>query len=146
MPTIYTADGEGRSPELRWEWVPPTAESLIVMIEDPDAPSLEPLVHAIVVDIPPTRRSLEEGALSVMQPGTSLHMGRNSYLRQTWLPPDPPPGHGPHHYLFQVFALSLGAAFSQAPGRQEVYEILDYFAIAAGHIAGVYERIDSRKH
>ena len=147
IPAAYTADGEGRWPELSWQWVPTHTESLVVVVEDPDAPSLEPLVHAIVVDIPPTQGSLEEGALSggVLGSGAVLHMGRNSYLRQTWLPPDPPPGHGPHHYLFQVFALSLGAAFSAAPGRQEVQEILGHFAIAAGHAAGVYERFDSRR-
>ena len=147
IPEAYTADGEGRWPELSWQWVPAGTESLVVVVEDPDAPSLEPLVHAIVVDIPPTMGSLAEGALSPRIPrgGIDLHMGRNSYLRQTWLPPDPPPGHGPHHYLFQVFALSLGAAFSAAPGRQEVQEILGYFAIAAGHAAGVYERVDSRR-
>jgi len=146
IPALYTADGEGRWPELSWQWAPAGTESLVVMVEDPDAPSLEPLVHAIVVDIPPTLASLEEGVLSRAPRGAAaLHMGRNSYLRQTWLPPDPPPGHGPHHYLFQVFALSLGAAFSAAPGRQEVQEILGYFAIAAGHAAGIYERSDSRR-
>ncbi len=141
IPVAHTADGEGRSPELNWEWLPYATESLVVVIEDPDAPSLEPLVHAIVVNIPPAARSLREGALGEPR---ALHMGRNSYLRQTWLPPDPPPGHGPHHYLFQVFALRLGAAFSNAPGRQEVCEILGYFAIAAGRTAGVYER--TRRH
>jgi Raf kinase inhibitor-like YbhB/YbcL family protein len=147
IPPVYTADGEGRWPELCWQWLPSATESLVVIVEDPDAPSLEPLVHAIVVNIAPNVRSLEDGLLSNGAPGSvpALHMGRNSYLRQTWLPPDPPPGHGPHHYLFQVFALSLGAAFSAAPGRQEVQEIVGHFAIAAGHAAGVYERLDSRR-
>jgi phosphatidylethanolamine-binding protein (PEBP) family uncharacterized protein len=53
IPPAYTADGEGRWPELSWQWVPAGAESLVVMVEDPDAPSLEPLVHAIVVNNSP---------------------------------------------------------------------------------------------
>lgn len=147
IPAAYTADGEGRWPDLSWQGAPDATESFVVVVEDPDAPSMEPLVHAIVVDIPPSVRSLEEGALANTVPayGAALHLGRNSYLRQAWLPPDPPPGHGPHHYLFEVFALSLGAAFSPAPGRQEVQEILGYFAIAAGQRAGVYERTHARR-
>ncbi|MEO7338654.1 MAG: YbhB/YbcL family Raf kinase inhibitor-like protein, partial [Caldimonas sp.] len=58
-------------------------------------------------------------------------------------PPDPPPGHGVHHYAFQVFALDASAPpFSDTPGRDEVLEALRDHAIASGCLIGTYERPD----
>jgi Raf kinase inhibitor-like YbhB/YbcL family protein len=143
MASKYTADGLGLSPPLSWTGVPATGtESLAFIVEDPDAPSPDPLVQVIVVDLPPHTTSLEEGALqSAGHAGLALHTGRNSYLTQAWLPPDPPPGHGPHRYVFQVFALGRGAAFSKAPGRREFFDRLLDRALAGGCLIGTYERL-----
>lgn len=143
IPPKYTADGSGLSPPLRWTEVPATGtESIAVIVEDPDAPSADPLVHAIVVNLPPHTTSLEEGALqSAGNAGLALHTGRNSYLTQAWLPPDPPPGHGSHRYVFQVFALGRGPAFSKAPGRREFFDRLLDRALAGGCLMGTYERV-----
>ena len=74
-----------------------------------------------------------------------MKTGRNSYLQRSWLPPDPPPGHGPHRYAFQVFALGPGAAFSATPGRDEVLGALRQRALASGCLIGTYERDTSIK-
>ena len=58
LPALYTADGDGVSPPLEWSGVPKEAASLLLIVEDADAPTPHPLVHAIVVDLPP-----EDGAL-----------------------------------------------------------------------------------
>src|SRR3569833_1062649 len=63
LPPRFTADGEGVSPPLRWGAVPEGTQSLALIVEDPDAPSPQPLVHAIVWNIPPDVQRLEEGAL-----------------------------------------------------------------------------------
>jgi phosphatidylethanolamine-binding protein (PEBP) family uncharacterized protein len=98
------------------------------------------LVHAIVVNLDPRESSLIEGALnSPDHTGVGLDTGRNSYLSHAWLPPDPPPGHGVHRYVFQVFALQ-GPALSDAPGRQEVVRAIEAHGIAAGYVIGTYER------
>lgn len=68
-------------------------------------------------------------------------MGRNSYMQARWIPPDPPPGHGPHRYAFQVFAVSDAARFSDKPGRDEVEDQLRRCAIASGCLIGTYERV-----
>src|ERR1700744_3733103 len=47
LPVRFTADGEKLSPPLVWRNIPPEAESVVVVIEDPDAPKPTPFVHLI---------------------------------------------------------------------------------------------------
>jgi hypothetical protein len=144
MPPRFTADGEGTSPPLQWSGVPATATSVLLLVEDADSPTPRPLVHAIVVDLPPGDGALAEGALDrSSETGVELRMGRNSYLQTGWLPPDPPPGHGVHRYVFQVFALAAGPAWSGTPGRDAVLEVLAQRALASGCLIGTYERPDT---
>lgn len=159
LPALYTADGDGRSPPLQWSGVPEAAVALVLVVEDADSPTPHPLVHAIAVDLPVALSHLPEGALnpdtdSLPAPGPSstgagssaaehpIHLGRNSYLRAGWLPPDPPPGHGLHRYAFQLFALSATTALSGSPGRDAVADALAAHAIASGCLIGTYERAD----
>lgn len=144
IPTRYTADGVGCSPPLQWIGVPPAARSLVLIVEDADAPMPSPLVHAIAVNLPGTDGALPEGALN--RPGdvdADLELGRNSFLGTGWLPPDPPPGHGPHRYAFQLFALADGPAFEGHPGRELVAQVLVERAVASGCLVGTYERHDT---
>ena len=66
IPALYTADGAGVSPPLQWLGAPTNAGSLALIVEDADAPTPQPLVHAIVVDLVVGDGSgaLAEGALS----------------------------------------------------------------------------------
>jgi hypothetical protein len=117
----------------------------VVIVEDADSPTPHPLVHAIVVNLDPRESSLIEGALnSPDHAGIGLDTGRNSYLSHSWLPPDPPPGHGMHRYVFQVFALQ-GPVLSGGPGRQEVVQAIEERGIAAGYVIGTYERAERVK-
>lgn len=147
LPALYTADGDGRSPPLQWTGVPPSARSLVLIVEDADSPTPHPLVHAIVVGLAAGDGVLAEGAIdSDEQAPEPTRLGRNSYLQQGWLPPDPPPGHGVHRYAFQVFALAGDAALPEAPGRDALMEALEKDAIASGLLIGTYERPDTSIH
>jgi len=144
IPERYTADGAGLSPPLQWTGVPADAASLALIVEDADAPTPQPLVHAIVVELDGADGALAEGALpSVDNDGSGLHVGRNSYLQAAWLPPDPPPGHGVHRYLFQLFALTAGATFDDKPGRDAVLAAIKEHGLASGCLIGTYERPDA---
>ena len=67
-------------------------------------------------------------------------MGRNSYLHAGWLPPDPPRGHGPHRYAFQLFALDEAPVFVKTPGRSAMVVALRGHVIAKGVLIGTYAR------
>ncbi|MEO7055344.1 MAG: YbhB/YbcL family Raf kinase inhibitor-like protein [Caldimonas sp.] len=144
IPAHYTADGEGVSPPLHWTGVPAAAATLVLIVEDADAPTPQPLVHAIVVELPAGDGALAEAALpSSDHDGVGLRVGRNSYLQTSWLPPDPPPGHGVHRYAFQLFALEAGAEFGDTPGREAVLEAIRDHGVASGCLIGTYERPDT---
>ena len=142
IPAKYTADGEKISPPLLWTDVPVGTTSLALIVEDPDAPTPEPLVHLLMWDLPPDLEVLPQGELkSPHHTGLDENLGRNSYLESAWLPPDPPRGHGPHLYVYQLFALSQILAFDHTPGRKAVVEAMQGKVLAKGVLVGTYERV-----
>lgn len=142
IPPQYTADGDGISPPVEWRGVPMNAEAVVLLIEDADSPTPRPFVHAIVWDLPGSDASLPEGALPSARAvdGRKDALGRNSLLSATYLPPDPPPGHGTHRYVFQVFALDTVPRFESKPGRSELLEKIRGHVIAKGLLIGTYAR------
>ena len=140
LPQRYTADGEGLSPPVQWHHVPAGARSIVLVVEDADSPTPKPLVHAIVWNLPGEDGVLGEGVLNAMHATGSQDLGRNSLLQHAWLPPDPPPGHGPHRYAFEVFALDCVPAHGEAPGRGGLLELLRGHVLASGLLLGTYER------
>lgn len=142
LPDRFTADGTGVSPPLHWRGVPAGATSLALIVEDADAPSPQPLVHAILWDIAAADGQLAEGDIRPDGDGDATHgdVGRNSYLREGWLPPDPPTGHGSHDYVFQLFALNSTAALDINPGRSDLLDAIRGHVIAAGMLVGTYSR------
>lgn len=161
IPARYTADGEGISPPLSWSGIPTQAESLLLLVEDADAPTPHPLVHAIVAGIAPHDGALPEGGIDPDRvdgaaddrtvddeppdagaAADHVRIGRNSYLQAGWLPPDPPPGHGVHRYAFQVFALGPGDDLPSTPGRDAVLDAIRNRGIASGFLIGTFERPD----
>ncbi|MBM7405164.1 MULTISPECIES: YbhB/YbcL family Raf kinase inhibitor-like protein [Sphingomonas] len=142
LPERFTADGTGVSPPLYWTGVPAGTETLALVVEDPDAPAAQPLVHAIVWGMPPSTDQLREGAIQADGDGAldGSDVGRNSYLREGWLPPDPPSGHGEHRYVFQLFALGPGEDLDPTPGRGAVVHAMAGRVLAAGLLTATYSR------
>ncbi len=145
LPVRFTADGEGLSPPLTWRGVPEGAASLALLVEDADAPLPNPLVHALVFNLPAEAAGLAEGAIIADGPegetrNDGSNVGRNSFMFEGWLPPDPPPGHGAHDYVFQLFALSERVDVLSNPGRAELTRALKGRVLAAGLLVGTYSR------
>lgn len=142
LPPRFTADGEGISPPLLWGQLPQGTHSVALIVEDPDAPAREPLVHAIVWGIPPFVHALDEGAIRPDGVGldNGSDVGRNSYFFEGWLPPDPPTGHGDHHYAFQLFALGEIDFPGSTPGRSALVKAMSGKVLGAGLLTGLYSR------
>jgi Raf kinase inhibitor-like YbhB/YbcL family protein len=134
LPRWATADGDGRAPRLMWSGVPAGAGSIVVMCEDPDAPFPQPFLHHLIYAIPPTVNAIDGDAK------TFGHEGKNSKLATGFTPASPPPGHGVHHYHFQVFALDRPLALEPGAGREAVIEAMSGHVMAFGELVGVYER------
>ena len=141
IPVQYTADGAGLSPPLEWRGVPTDAQAVVLLVEDADSPTPQPLVHAIVWDLPGADGALPEGALPTHRHDPDVDaMGKNSYFAPTYLPPDPPPGHGAHRYVFQIFALDIAPRFEHPPGRATLLARIRDHVVAKGLLIGRYER------
>ena len=141
IPIRYTADGDKLSPPLAWSGVPETAAAVVLVIEDPDAPAPSPLVHTLAWALAGRDGELAEGALkSPGSGGEAVSLGRNSFLGAEYLPPDPPPGHGPHAYCIQVFALDAAPGLGGTPVRTQVAHAMKGHVIARGLLVGTYER------
>jgi hypothetical protein len=141
IPARFTADGEGRSPPLAWRNLPADAVTLALLVEDPDAPSPSPLVHALAWDLPAREGGLAEGELKgPAGEGREHELGRNSFLKAEYLPPDPPTGHGPHRYVFQLYALDRRLDLEGSPGRGKLVEAMSGHVLAIGELFGLYER------
>ena len=134
----FTADGEGRSPPLAWSGSPANAKATVIVVEDADSPTPAPLVHLI---------AWAEGGDGAMPEGAwgpasgDGRVGHNSFQKPGWLAPDPPPGHGLHRYVFQVFAVDAWPDFTDRNvGKHDVLEALDGHVLATGSIVGTYTR------
>jgi phosphatidylethanolamine-binding protein (PEBP) family uncharacterized protein len=73
-------------------------------------------------------------------PSGAAAVVKNSFFKAEFLPPDPPSGHGPHRYAFQVFAIDQPLAFDDEPGRGALIEGMRGHVLAKGCLTGVYER------
>lgn len=134
VPTVSSADGEGVPPPLAWTGVPASARSIVVVVEDPDAPFPEPFVHWLIYGIPATATGVTG------QTCDSFVQGKNSMLKSGFAPVAPPPGHGSHDYHFQVFALDSDVVLAPGAGRGALVDAMKGHVLAWGELVGTYER------
>lgn len=131
---MFTADEEDACcPPLAWTAPPEGTKALALLVEDPDAPSPEPLVHLMGWGMEPAAGELFEGDDPPM-------VGLNSYQQAGWLPPDPPTGHGRHDYVFQLFALDTPLTLQPGAGRGALVGAMEGHVLAAAVLTGTYSR------
>lgn len=106
MNALFTAAGDpgNVSPHLAWAGFPPETRSFALTVFDPDAPTGSGFWHWLAFDLPAAVTSVERNA---GVPGAALRQGRNDGGGRCYLGPCPPPGHGPHRYVFAVHALDV---------------------------------------
>jgi len=125
IPAVHAAKragGKDLSPALTWSPVPDGTAQLLLVIEDPDAPTALPYVHCVAL-LEPSLTSLPQGALN------SGYIG-----------PAPSKGHGPHRYVFQLFALAKPVTGVVDPARPRDVLAAAGDVLARGRLDGLYER------
>ena len=141
-PTTHSVDGEGSSPPLAWRNLPAATRAVVLLVEDADSPTPGPFVHLVAWGLP-TEGKFGVGdfnAGSAAAKSGAVKLGRNGMMAAGYTPPDPPPGHGPHRYLYQVYALKQMPDFGSAPNRNALAKAVREHAIARGLLEGIYER------
>jgi phosphatidylethanolamine-binding protein (PEBP) family uncharacterized protein len=141
IPAVHAsarAGGTDLSPALEWCPAPPDTAQLLLVIEDPDAPTPTPYVHCLAL-LDASVTGLAHGALGASNPTAGIRLLRSGRGRG-YLGPEPPKSHGPHRYVFQLFALAAepGAALHSAKPREVLAAASG--VLARGRLDGFYRR------
>jgi phosphatidylethanolamine-binding protein (PEBP) family uncharacterized protein len=141
--------GENRSPHLSWSDPPAGTAELLLLVEDLDSPlGSKPAVHCLaVIDLAALDKpnQLAAGALSSRNPGHGVTLLRST-IGRGYHGPEPLKGHGPHRYVFQIYALGrslLDRSDRDALLKTRPHQLLasvDSPVLARGRISGIYER------
>lgn len=134
LPISCTVDGVGAPPAIGFDGVPEAAKSVVVVCEDPDAPRGEPFVHWLVYGIPGNAGSVDA------QTQHDYVVGKNGKSELGYTPAAPPPGHGLHHYHFQVFALNVPLELAAGAEREALLAAMTGHVLSWGEIVGTYQR------
>jgi len=139
IPSVYTCAGDGVSPPLNWSGVPDTAESFVLLVADPDAPT-GVFKHWAAYSIPGSRRSLPEG-IPQGESAMDFRQARNDFEEFGYGPPCPPPGDDPHRYEFRVWALGVDSIeVGEGPTYEDVRDAASPTVVAKGLLTGRFGR------
>lgn len=133
LPDRHTCEGEDVAPALSWSGAPEGTKSFAIVVHDPDAPLLDGFTHWVAYGIPGDATGLPEG-------GGDAVNGTNSFGEQRYNGPAPPPGHGPHHYYFWIYALGEDLDLEPGLDRRALYERIEDHVIEQARVIGTYER------
>jgi Raf kinase inhibitor-like YbhB/YbcL family protein len=132
IPDEHVRDGQNISPPLEWTGAPKGTRSFVLAVEDPDAPRGS-FWHWAIYDLPGDRVMLHEG-----EEGAGYGLGVNDFGNRRYDGPQPPPGHGVHHYHFRLAALGTDHldGLDDAPRAAAVWEQARKSALAEAELVG----------
>lgn len=137
IPSKYTCDGVDISPALKWDDIPIGTKSLVLIMDDPDAP-VGTWDHWVVYNIPSNVKELPEGA-NIEAIGAIN--GRNSWPsdNQRYRGPCPPPGK-PHRYFFKLYAVDIPTNFTKGLTKKDVLTRIEGHILEKAEFYGLYRR------
>ena len=131
IPSEYTCDGADLSPPLIISDVPPNAKSLILIMDDPDAP-VGNWDHWVVFNIPPSANQIQKGK----EPDGAA--GKNSWGKAGYGGPCPPSG--THRYFFKLYALDTELNLPEGSPKKDIEKEMQGHIVAKAELMGIYKR------
>ena len=143
IPARYTCEGEDVSPALAWSGVPPGTRSLVLIVDDPDAPDPRApkttWVHWVLYDLPPASTGLPEDARTLP---AGAREGRNDWKRTGYGGPCPPVGR--HRYFHKLYALDVALGDRGTPTKSELERAMQGHVLGRAELVGTYEKRATR--
>jgi Raf kinase inhibitor-like YbhB/YbcL family protein len=139
IPAKHTCEGQDSSPPLTWSGVPSGTRSLVLILDDPDAP--DPAaprmtwVHWVLYNLAPDAGGIAEGA-KVLPAGS--REGLNDWQRTGYGGPCPPIGR--HRYFFKLYALDTVLPDLGRAGKAKVESAMKGHVIAQAELVGTYQK------
>ncbi|MBH8577354.1 YbhB/YbcL family Raf kinase inhibitor-like protein [Nostocaceae cyanobacterium CENA369] len=137
IPAKYTCDGVDISPPLIWDEVPTETQSIVLIVDDPDAPR-QTFVHWVVYDIPATVHQLPEQIPSVKTLPNGGVQGTNDFGKLGYGGPCPPSG--THRYFFKLYALDRKLALAAGANKNQILAAMESHVLAKADLIGLYKR------
>ncbi|WP_313889962.1 MULTISPECIES: YbhB/YbcL family Raf kinase inhibitor-like protein [Nostoc] len=137
IPAKYTCDGEDISPPIVWDEVPIETESIVLIVDDPDAPG-RTFVHWVVYDIPATVHQLPEHIATVKTLPNGGVQGKNDFGKFGYGGPCPPSGI--HRYFFKLYAIDKKLGLSAGASKNQLLAAIDSHILATAELIGRYKR------
>ena len=141
LPALFTCEGRDLSPALDWTGVPEGAKSLVLIVDDPDAPDPRApkmtWVHWVLYDLPPSARGLPEGVAAKDLPA-GTRQGTNDWKRAGYGGPCPPVGR--HRYFHTLYALDTVLPDLGPATKAEVEAAMKGHVIAHAELVGTYQK------
>ena len=105
LPDVYTCKGASESPEVAWDGVPVGTKSLVLILDDPEAPGGR-FTHWIVYNIPPVSGELAQAQPNIKVLANGAQQGDTSAGSRGYYPPCPPVG-TTHRYIFRLYEVDM---------------------------------------
>lgn len=138
IPPLYTCDGRDISPPLAWSGVPSNAKSLVLIVDDPDAPDPQAprmtWVHWVVYNLPANNGGLSEAA--PLPPGAIAGINDSQHTRYG----GPCPPIGKHRYFFKLYALDALLPNLGHATKAQVETAMGRHVLAEAQLLGTYQR------
>lgn len=133
IPKTFTGDGKDISPALHIEGVPAAAKSLVLIVDDPDAPR-GTWNHWLVWNIDPQTKEIAEGAVP-----SGAVQGTSDFGSAKYGGPSPPSG--THRYFFKLYALDSTLKLPSSSKRSALdQEMTKHHILAEAKLMGKYSR------
>ena len=143
IPSRHTCEGQDLAPALQWSGVPEQAASLVLIVDDPDAPAPDaktpqkPWVHWVLYNLPVDSTGLAEAVEPTDLP-FQAQQGSNDWHRTGYRGPCPPDGR--HRYVHKIYALDTVLTGLASPTKAELEAAMKGHILAEAQLVGTYQR------